>query len=250
MKFILRVKPGYGEKLRDRAARLLESNGAEWTARIEKGCDFALIFGGDGTLMRDHSGLDCPVLGINPGKSKGYYLRAGPGDYDEKILRLLNGREGKDYYLYELMRLEASVNGKKVPALALNDVLVSPVYVRRMLQSRIETHRGKSVESNSGIIVYTPTGSHAFAHSAGAGKMRYDCGMMGVAALAPYSGLLKKKEILTDRGPVRIDVLSETAEVCIDGSEVNIMRLRKGDKVNVEKSGNPLRLVGFGKAFA
>jgi NAD+ kinase len=249
MRFILRVKSGYGEKLREKAAGIIESNGAEWTTEIEKGCDFALVFGGDGTVMRDQSRLDCPVLGINPGRSIGYYLRADEGDMEEKITRLINGANGRHYHVFGLMRLEASVNGVPLQTLALNDVLISPIYVRRMLKANLDVCGGRSLERNSGIIVYTPTGSHAFAHSAGASRMRYDSGMMGVAGFAPYSGELKKKAMLLDRGPVKVECLSEEGEVCIDGSEVNLRKIHEGDVVTVRKSGSPFRLVGFQKDF-
>ncbi len=249
MKFSLRVKTGYGEKLREAAKAVIESHGASWTHEIEDDCDFALVFGGDGTVMRDQSAFKCPVLGINPGKSMGYYLRAGPDDMEEKIVRLMNGANGRHYHVFSLMRLEAAINGEPVGTLALNDVLVSPIYVRRMLKANIDVCCGKSLERNSGIIVYTPTGSHAFAHSAGAGKMSYDSNMLGVAAFAPFSGILKRKEILLDKGPVKIECLSEEGEVCIDGSEVNIRPIRKGDVVTVRKSESPFRMVSFSRDF-
>ncbi|MCD6496297.1 MAG: NAD(+)/NADH kinase [Candidatus Aenigmarchaeota archaeon] len=248
MRFIILHKKGYGEKLRDEIAAFLERNGADWTERIEK-ADFALSIGGDGTLMRDHYKLKCPVLGINPANSIGYYIRADKHDYKERLLAMMNGKEGRDYYVYELMRLSAKLNGKKMEALALNDILVSPVYVRRMLETRLSLDSGTGVERNSGILVYTPTGSHAFAHSAGASKMKYDCDRMGVTALAPYSGTLKQREITVAKGDVKIECLSPEGEVCIDGSETNLRKIGRGDVVEVSKSSSPLKLVGFRKRF-
>jgi NAD kinase len=176
-------------------------------------------------------------------------MRADSLDYEKKLLKLISGKEGKDYFVYELMRLETSVNGKKLDAIALNDVLVSPIYVRRIMDSEMTVKGKKSRERNSGIIIYTPTGSHAFAHSACAKKMSYDSEKMGIVALAPYSGSLKKGEILTDGRPVTVECLDETGEVCIDGSEVNLLKLKKGDRVTVKKSSSPVRLVGFVKRF-
>jgi NAD+ kinase len=245
MRFILRSKGRYGRDLMEKAAELLEKSGASWTPEIEKGCDFAVIFGGDGTLLRDQSLLDCPVLGVNPGKSVGYYMRAGKGDFGKKMLKLVKGRAGKDYKIQSLTRLSASVNGKKLPALALNDVLVSPIYVRRMLKSKITIGGRKSLERNSGIIVYTPSGSHAFAHSAGAKKMEHGSGKIGVAAFAPYSGMLKGSEVLLSKGAVKIECLCEEGEVCIDGSERNVLRIGRGDTVSVGKSKSLFRLVDF-----
>jgi NAD+ kinase len=249
MRFILRCKDKYGRDLMEEAAKLIEEAGASWTPQIEKGCDFVIVFGGDGTLLRDQSLLDCPVLGVNPGKSVGYYMKAGRGDFKKKIKILIRGRAGKDYHLHDLSRLQASLNGQVLPVLALNDVLVSPIYVRRMLKSKLSVGGKSSVERNSGIIIYTPTGSHAFAHSAGAKKLEHGSGVIGVAAFAPYSGSLKGSEITVSKGVVKVECLGEEGEVCIDGSEVNVMRIRKGDTVTVAKSKSMLRLVGFSRKF-
>ncbi len=250
MKFIVRAKDGYGQGIKDDVIGILEKNGAEYTEKIEPGCDFAVIVGGDGTLLRDHWRIDCPVLGINPGKSVGYYMTAGKNDYKKRVLALLKGKPGKDYRIHRLLRLRAAVNGKEMAPAALNDVLVSPVFVRRILQSRLVVDGKKSLERNSGIIVYTPTGSHAFAHSAGAKKLRYDSDMIGIAALAPYSGILKRQELLLKHGPVKIECLSDSGEVCIDGSELHIRPLKPGDVVTVKRSDKLLSLVGFKRHLA
>ncbi len=250
MKFAVRSRNGgYGGEIKRDVIDFLEKNGAKATEKIEPGCDFVVVAGGDGSLLRDQPVIDCPVLGINPGKSVGYYMKACSSDYKERLLALLNGKEGNDYYTYSLMRLGASVNGRKMPGLALNDILVSPVFVRRIFDSCLKVNGNKSTERNSGIIVYTPTGSHAFAHSAGAGKLKYDAGVIGVVALAPYSGSLKKGEIAPRGNSVEIECLSDRGEVCMDGSEELLHDLEKGDKVTVKKSDKPLKLVGFKKRF-
>lgn len=245
MRFIVRTKNGYGGGINDEVIRMLEDNGDEYTEKIEPGCDFALIIGGDGTLLRDHSWLGCPVMGINPGKSVGFYMRACDTDFKRKLSALLEGKPGKDYHIYDLMRLQASVNGHGLDALALNEVLVSPIFVRRIMETELEAKGKKSLERNSAIIAFTPTGSNAFANSAGAKPMSYDSKMFGVAALAPYSGALKKGEKSIRDGPIRIRYMSKRGEVCIDGSELHIMELKEGDVVGIEKHGKPLRLVGF-----
>ena len=247
MRIIVRSKNGYGKDIKRDVIGLIEKGGAEWTGEIEKGCDFAIIVGGDGTVLRDQHHLECPILGINPGKSVGFYMQAGCKDYRKKVMSLLNGREGKDYHIHNMMRLEASVNGRKMSSLALNEILVSPMYVRRIFESDLKIEGRKSMERNSGIIVYTPTGSHAFAHSAGAPEMRHDAGRFGVVAIAPYSGMLKKRPLLLENGHVEIECLNESGEICMDGSEVHIRELKKGDTVAVKKSDKSLRLVGFGK---
>jgi NAD+ kinase len=250
MKFIVKHKEELGRELMEKVTAFLEKNGAEWTGETEDDADFAVVIGGDGTLLKHHSQLKCPILGLNPGHSVGHYMRACSDDYQEKILRLIKGKEGHDYHVYGLLRLEAAVNGRKMDATALNDVLVSPIYVRKALKSTLRIDSRESLETNSGIIVYTPTGSTAFAHSAGAKKIRYDRNVFGVTAFAPYAGELKKGEIVLGKGHVEIECLSDEGEVSIDGSGLNVRKLHPGDTVSVGKCRHPVKLVGFRKRFA
>ena len=94
----------------------------------------------------------------------------------------------------EYPRLETRINKTLLPFLALNDVLVSPIYVRRIMYSELLVKGRKTKECNSGVIVYTPGGSHAYAKSVGAKPLR-DSGKFGVAAIAPYTGRLIRGEI-------------------------------------------------------
>ena len=99
MKFLIRAKHGYGSEIRKKVISILEGAAADYTEKPGERCDFAIFIGGDGTLLKDHFRVDCPVLGINPGKSIGFYMSAGPEDFEKKILSLINGLEGRDYFV-------------------------------------------------------------------------------------------------------------------------------------------------------
>ncbi len=238
-------KRDYGEPIALKACSILRELGIEYVFDEPKGCDLAIMVGGDGTLLKFQSFLECPVLGINPGRSVGYYMSMGDKDFEKKLRRLVGGEEGKDYFLREYTRLEARINKTPVPFLALNDVLVSPIYVRRILYSDLRLKGRKTRESNSGILLYTPSGSHAYAKSVGAKALK-DPGKFGVAAIAPYSGRLAGGEILS-KGTVTVKCLNWEGELCVDGQEDNVCRLKENDVVTVRKSEKPARIVWFGR---
>ncbi len=240
-------KRGYGESVKKEVRRILGEHGLK-AMKNPKKADLAILIGGDGTVLRNHSNIRCPILGINPGDSVGYYMKSGPKEMREHIGKLICGKQGRDYFLHEMMRLETRVNGKLLPYLALNDVLVSPVYTRRIFESRLRAGNSSSLEKGSGIIVYTPAGSNAFAHSSGAKRLRYDYPEFGVTEVSPYSGRLKRGEMHTERG-VSVECLSREGEVCIDGQEDQLRRLRKGDVVSVKRHSVPARIIGFSKRF-
>ena len=238
MRFCVITKPGHNTGIKKRAERLLKGLGCR-LLKGPRGADFCIIIGGDGALLYNQSGIKAPILGIRTANHVGYYLKAGQRDLEKRIKMLLKGR---GCFMHKLPRLEALVNGKKVKAKALNEVLISPVYCRRMLETRVLFKGKKSLERNSGLVIYTPSGSGAFAKSLGAKKEGF-----GIIPIAPFSGRIKKG--LSFGKSIGIKIISKEAELCIDGQESQVRMLRKGDKVLVRRAKTPARIVAFSRKF-
>jgi NAD kinase len=245
-KVFITWKKDYGESIVLRVCELLRQLGIAYAFDEPQDCDLAIMVGGDGTLLKHQASLECPIFGINPGKSVGFYTSADSGDFERKLRKLLTGGEGKAYFVRDFTRLEASINKTPLPFLSLNEVLVSPVYVRRIFESSLSVKSRRSEERNSGILVYTASGSHAYAKSAGA-KTFEERGKFGVVAIAPYSGRLKRGEITLTKGQITVKCLNNEGEVCIDGQEEQVCRLKKGDIVTVRKSPKPAKIIFFSK---
>ncbi|MBN2042575.1 MAG: NAD(+)/NADH kinase [Candidatus Aenigmarchaeota archaeon] len=248
-KIFVNCKEPYGHELKNQVKKIVKDLGIKYSERNTKDVGLAVLIGGDGTFLKYQWRFRCPVMGVNPGSSVGFYMTSGPKDFKRNLILAINGEEGKDYFIHEMTRLETSVNGKTVKPLALNDVLVSAIYTRRILDSEIRVNGKTTNERGSGILVYTPTGSNAFAHSAGAKRMKWNSIGFGVMETAPFTGRLKEGEILTDK-EVTIRCLNREGELCIDGQEDQVRRLREKDIVSVRKSGSPARIVGFRKEFS
>ncbi|MCD6590918.1 MAG: NAD(+)/NADH kinase [Candidatus Aenigmarchaeota archaeon] len=242
-KVFVGCKTGYGEEIKKKVCKILDRFGLKYTLTDKNNVDLAILIGGDGTVLRHQNTLSAPIFGINPGSSVGYYMTANPKNFGRKLRNLLFGKEGKDYEVKKYTRLEAYINKTKMPFLALNDVLISPIYVRRILDAELTLKGKKTVERNSGILVYTPTGSHAYAASAGAKPLEDMSKKFGVVAIAPYSGRLKKGEILINRGSVKVKCLNNEGEVCIDGQDDQTAKIRKGDIVAVRKTNNNASII-------
>ncbi len=225
---------------------IIEKLDMEVTKKINE-AQLAIIIGGDGTFLRYQSKVDLPLLGINPGSSTGYYLSICKKDIKEKLKKLA-GEINKDYFIHDLLRLEIYINDEKVGPLALNEVLISPIYTRRMLNTEFKVGEDVSIERNSAIIVYTPTGSNAFAKSAGATPLNHNDKRFGIMALAPYYGKLKNGEILGEK-EVMVVILNKEAELCIDGQEEYVFSLSYGDIIKVRKSDLGLKVMGFEENF-
>jgi len=247
-KVFINSKNSYGRDIKRKVESILNGLGVDYVYENLHGLDLAILIGGDGTLFGNQSFLECPILGINPGHSVGFFMAAGNRDFEKKVRRVLLGKEGKDFFIQNFMRLETKINRVKIPYVGMNDVLVSPIYVRRILDSELTVKGKKTIESNSGILVYTPGGSHAYAKSAGAKVMKGP--KFGVVGIAPYSGRLKRGEVTLSEGSVAVKCLNREGEVCVDGQECQVTKIKEGDLVTVTKSRSPVRIIAFEKDFS
>jgi NAD kinase len=245
-KIFVAWKKNYGEKIALSVCSILRSFDLDYTFDSPKNCDLAILVGGDGTVLKHQTSISCPIFGINPGKSVGFYMGANFKDFEKKLRKILAGKEGKDYFIFKFSRLKAEINKIPLPFHALNEILVSPIYTRRILNAELKIKGKISKERNSGIIIYTPSGSYAYANSAGA-KILKDENKFGIVAIAPYEGTLKKGEIILDKGKIAIKCLNEEGEVCVDGQEEQVCKIKKDDIVSVYKSDEPAKIIMFHK---
>ncbi len=134
------------------------------------GCDFVLVFGGDGTMLsaaRRLDGAAAPAVGINLGRM-GFLAEIGPEAFEEKMERVLAG-EGR---VSERMMLECEVQTaggeRKGPFTALNDVVIARGALSQAIVFEIWID-GEPVSQyqGDGLLVSTPTGSTGYNLSAG-----------------------------------------------------------------------------------
>ena len=130
--------------------------------------DVAIVFGGDGTILRfshNASRRQLPILGINCGHL-GFMAELG-NDSGSEVLRLLSG----DYTIEERMMLSVSVQrGDQIvfQADCLNDAVVS--YGNLLHPISFALCEGEETVASyhaDGMVFSTPTGSTAYSLSAG-----------------------------------------------------------------------------------
>lgn len=130
---------------------------------------FAVILGGDGTFLRAARytfGYPIPLYGINLGRL-GFLATGDPGSAKEDITAILENK----YTLQHRDLLKGIVwrGGRVVHELhALNDLVISKGNIARVID--LEVRVGEEILSlflADGLILSTPTGSTAYALSAG-----------------------------------------------------------------------------------
>ena len=137
--------------------------------RAVQDCELVVVLGGDGTLLRGAElarHADVPLLGVNFGRV-GFLAEAELADLHEVVERIAEQR----YLVEERMTLDVEVSaaGKVVDrAWALNEVTVEKRCWGRMVEVMVEIDgRPLSRWGCDGVVCATPTGSTAYAFSAG-----------------------------------------------------------------------------------
>jgi NAD+ kinase len=133
------------------------------------GAEMVLVIGGDGTLLRAAElarGAGVPLLGVNLGHV-GFLAEAEPEDLSEVVDQVVAGA----YSVEERMTVDVTVqtNGEVIATTwALNEATVEKAARERMLDLVIEVDgRPLSRWGCDGVVFATPTGSTAYAFSAG-----------------------------------------------------------------------------------
>lgn len=131
--------------------------------------DALLSLGGDGTLLRAARFLDgrnIPILGINLGRL-GFLTACSRDDVESALQRFVAG----DYVSDSRMVLEAVVSNGGEPATtsyALNDVVLRQGGKARVVRLHVEVNGEEIAQyAADGVVLSTPTGSTAYALSAG-----------------------------------------------------------------------------------
>ncbi|MBK1788028.1 NAD kinase [Prauserella cavernicola] len=208
-----------------------------------KGVELVLVLGGDGTLLRAAElarPAGVPVLGVNLGRV-GFLTEADSDALADTVDRVVAGR----YRIEERMTIDVAVtlDGKPIAETwALNEASVEKSSRERILDALIEVD-GRPVSSFGcdGVLCSTPTGSTAYAFSAGGPVVWPDVEALLVVpsnAHAMFSRplVVSRSSVIT----VQVDPDGSPAVLTCDG--LRHVELEPGMRVRVVAGSVPVRL--------
>jgi len=225
-------------------ASMLPGHGLQVASKklIGEICDLAIVVGGDGSLLgaaRDLSKSSIPILGVNRGRL-GFLTDISPEELEQRLARVLEGE-----YIEEkrfLLDTHVKRNGEPMGfGTALNDIVLHPGRSTRMIGFDLYIE-GQFVYSqlSDGLIVSTPTGSTAYALSAGGPIMHPKLDAIVLVPMFPHT--LSSRPIVVDGGSeikLIIDEANETwPQVSCDGQQE--LACAPGDSISIAKK--PFRL--------
>jgi NAD+ kinase len=204
--------------------------------KLAERADLAIVVGGDGTLLncaRLMAERNVPLVGINLGRL-GFLTDIAAKDLAQAINSILDG----DYAAEERMLLTGSCerNGKaQISAVAMNDVVVSRGAMGSMIEFAV-TVDGEFIYAlrADGLIVASPTGSTAYALSAGGPILHPALSAIALVPISPHT--------LSNR-PVAIRSISRIEITLVRGVDARAnfdvqayCQLEAGDVVTVTAS--------------
>ena len=205
-------------------------------AGIGERCDLGLVVGGDGTMLsigRQLAPYGIPLVGINQGRL-GFVTDIPLNNYQATLTPILHGQFEEDHR--PLMHARVIRDGVCVfDAFAMNDVVVNRGATSGMVELRVEVD-GRFVANQraDGLIIASPTGSTAYALSAGGPMLHPSIPGWVLVPIAPHT-LSNRPIVLADVAEVAIELVSGR-DASANFDMQSLASLLHGDRIIVRRS--------------
>jgi NAD+ kinase len=217
-----------------------------------EGVEVALVLGGDGTLLRAAETtrpVGVPLLGVNLGHV-GFLAEAEQESLNEALRAVIE----RGYAVEERMTLDAVaiVGGEEIArSWAFNEVSVEKATRERILEVVLEIDcRPVSAFGCDGVLCSTPTGSTAYAFSAG-GPIMWP--QVQALLLVPSNAhaLFARPMVISPDSQVAIEVVPSGSAAVLDCDGRRTAALPPGARVEVTRGATPVQMVRLdGRPFA
>jgi len=214
----------------------LENAVALSPAQIGQQADVAIVVGGDGTMLgiaRQLAPYNVPLIGINQGRLG--FMTDIPAERMMPVLAdMLAGKiESEQRSLLEGEVLRDGVS--MFQGLAFNDVVVARGSGSGMVELRVEVDGHFMYNQRSdGLIVATPTGSTAYALSAGGPLLHPNLGGIAMVPIAPHA-LSNRPIVLSDTSEIVIEIVNGR-DISLNFDMQTFASVQHRDRVVVRRS--------------
>lgn len=227
--FAALIKDKGFQPLTNRADLIL--NAKEFHSDLKLDC--VVVFGGDGTILRAAEiakNTEAPIIGVNLGKV-GFLAEISKPPLNSIVEAIMSGNivvEPRLTIAYKILRGSEEIES----GWALNEIVVERSNTS-LLELFVQIDdRPLSRWACDAVICSTPTGSTAYAFSAGGPVVWPEVDAMVLLPLAAHA-LFSDPMVVSPNSVVVIDIESEKAEISADG--IRKFKLLEGDRVVVTK---------------
>ncbi|MEO5365394.1 MAG: NAD(+) kinase [Magnetococcus sp. WYHC-3] len=211
---------------------------------LAQGQDLIIVLGGDGTFIAAGRALgdsSAPLLGVNMGHL-GFLTEIADNTLTATLLDIFEGK----YRLEQRMLLDASVfrHGQQVlQSRVINDVVAHKGKLARMMEYEVYLDEQFVFSSRAdGLIVATPTGSTAYALSAGGPIIHPSLEAILLVPICPHT-LNNRPILVPGEGEISFKLASRAADqqLTLDGQSG--FALTPEDLVVIRRSAHRLRVI-------
>jgi NAD+ kinase len=213
------------------------------------GCELVVVVGGDGTLLRGAElarGSGAALLGVNLGHV-GFLAEAEPEDLSAVVDRLVAGA----YTVDARMTVHVVVlrdGAEFARSWAVNEASVEKRSRERMIDLIVEVDgRPLSRWGCDGVVCATPTGSTAYAFSAGGPVVWPEVQALLMVPLSAHA-LFARPLVVAPTSVLAMELAATTSPAVLWCDGRRTVDLQAGDRVEVRRSEEPLRLARIHQA--
>ena len=202
--------------------------------------DLIIVFGGDGTLLgaaRKFINNEIPILGINMG-TVGFLTDVNIENFESVVKDIFKG----DYILEERSLVEAKFAEQEV--FGLNEVLIHSGSYAQLMRYRLLINDKTVYEQRSdGLIVATPTGSTAYALSAGGSIIHPELNIWNIIPMMSQS-LSSRPLVVSNEKSMEIQLIEgplDHAMICVDGQQD--IPIQYNESIYISKKDSSLKII-------
>jgi len=214
-------------ELKKKVESFLEEHGVELKSRG----DILITIGGDGTMLYNKDRYTQPIFGI--GNERSFICQSNFKNWREMLSAVLRSSR-----IEWRSMLRCSIAGR-VYENALNEICIRSRDHRVIDVSLSFSGRSRKFRAD-GVLFSTPTGSSAYAYSAGAPQLKPRARKYEIVPIAPYRREFKPI-VVPDSTKCEMSVTAGNADLVIDGQFIHGVKLNS--KIKVFKSERKLGLL-------
>ncbi len=213
-------------------------------SQIGADCDLGVVVGGDGTMLgiaRQLAPYGTPLIGVNQGRL-GFITDISLDGYEAKLAPMLQGayeEDSRPLMSAQVFRHESTL---LFETLAMNDVVVNRSATAGMVELRVRVN-GRFVANQraDGLIVASPTGSTAYALSAGGPMLHPAIPGWVMVPIAPHT-LSNRPIVLPDSAEIAIEIVNGR-DTSANFDMQSLASLQPGDRILVKRSEHSVRFL-------
>ena len=198
--------------------------------------DVAIVLGGDGTMLgiaRQLAPFDVPLIGINQGRL-GFITDIARDQMMPAVANILEGKHVAEQR--SLLQAIVIRDGEQIfSGVAFNDIVLSRGAGSGMIELKVDVDNHFMYNQRSdGLIVSTPTGSTAYALSAGGPLLHPSLHGIAMVPIAPHA-LSNRPIVLPESSVISVEIVAGR-DASVNFDMQSFANLNHQDKIIIKRS--------------